>query len=241
MNYAIILSGGIGSRVENIDIPKQYYKVNNVPIIVYTLKTFVDINCFDHIYIPVDEKYEDYFISLLETYFNEETISQITLVNGGSERIDSIKNAIKVIEKNEINDEDIILIHDGVRPFITERIILDNLKYVKEFDVCATSSPVNDTIFQSENAKFVDNIPIRSTLFCGQSPDTFNLKKFVYMINNITEDQKKQITGTADICKFFNVPIKMVKGDNINFKITTASDLKIAELILKDRGFQHDK
>ena len=237
MNYAIILSAGIGSRVENIDIPKQYYKVNNIPIIVYTLKTFVDINCFDYIYIPVDEKCKDYFNTLLEEYFDNETISRINLVNGGSERIDSIKNAIKIIEKNEIADDDIILIHDGVRPFVTEKIILDNLKYVKEYTVCATSSPVNDTIFQSTNAEFVDNIPIRSTLFCGQSPDTFNLKKFIYMINNITEDQKKKITGTADICKFFNIPIKMVKGDNINFKITTASDLKMAELILKDRGF----
>lgn len=237
MNYAVILSGGIGSRVENIDIPKQYYKVNDVPIIIYTLKTFVDINCFDYICIPIDDKYKKYFISLLEKYFDYETISKITLVNSGSERIDSIINAVNVIEKNEINDEDIILIHDGVRPFVTERIILENLEAVKEFSVCATSAPVNDTIFQSQNGEFVDNIPVRSTLFCGQSPDTFNLKKFVYMINNITDDQKRKITGTADICKFFNIPIKMIKGDNINFKITTSSDLKMAELILKDKGF----
>ena len=58
MNYAVILSGGIGSRVENIDLPKQYYTVNDIPIIIYTLKTFIDVNCFDYIYVPIDDKYK---------------------------------------------------------------------------------------------------------------------------------------------------------------------------------------
>lgn len=235
MNYGVILSAGIGSRVKNLSIPKQYYKINGIPIIIYTVKKFIEVNCFDYIYITLDDNCRGYMSELLKKYI--EDYNKIKFVTGGKERIDSIQNAVKIIENNNITNEDIILIHDGVRPFVTKDIILDNIKCAKEFGACVTSSPVNDTILQSKNAKYVDNIPIRNTLFCGQSPDTFNLKKFIEMTNNLTEKQKKRITGTSDICTFYNVPIKMVKGNNLNFKITTDADLKIAELLLEDMGF----
>ena len=74
-------------------------------------------------------------------------------------------------------------------------------------------------------------------MFCGQSPDTFNLKKFIEMINGLNNDQKAKITGTSDICTFYNVPIRMIKGNNLNFKITTDADLKIAELLLREMEF----
>ena len=235
MNYGVILSAGIGSRVEKLNIPKQYYKINGIPIIVYTIKKFVEANCFDYLYMTIDNTYRQYMEELLEKFFNEKI--NINFIDGGKERIDSIHNVTKSIEKNKINNDDIILIHDGVRPFVSKEIIYDNIKTAKEFGACVTSSPVNDTILQSFNETFVDNIPIRSTLFKGQSPDTFNLKKFIEMINGLTEEQKKKVTGTSDICTFYNVPIKMVKGNNLNFKVTTDADLKIAELLLKDMGF----
>ena len=117
-----------------------------------------------------------------------------------------------------INDEDIIVVHDGVRPFVTDEIILDSIECAEKYGACVTSSPVNDTILQSKNGEYVDNIPVRSTLFCGQSPDTFNLKKFIEMINGLNNDKKAKITGTSDICTFYNVPIRMIKGNNLNFK-----------------------
>ena len=162
---------------------------------------------------------------------------QINLVEGGKERIDSIHNVINIIDENEVNNDDIILVHDGVRPFVSEEILLESIKYTKQYGACVTSSPVNDTILQSENGEFVDNIPVRSTLFCGQSPDTFNLKNFIKMINGLSDEQKKKVTGTSDICTFYNVPIKMTKGSNLNFKITTDADLKIAELLLREMEF----
>ena len=126
------------------------------------------------------------------------------------------------------------MVHDGVRPFVTDEIILDSIEAAEEYGASVTSSPVNDTILKSEYGDFVDSIPIRRTLFKGQSPDTFNLKKFIEMLNGLNESQKAKVTGTSDICTFYNVPIKMIKGNNLNFKITTDADLKIAELLLKD-------
>ena len=235
MNYAIILAAGFGTRIKNIDIPKQYYEINNVPIIIYTIRKFIKIDCFDYIYLTVDKEYKELMIKLLKKHIPE--YEQITLIEGGKERIDSIHNVIKNIDVNNVNDDDIVLVHDGVRPFVTDEILLESIELTKKYGACVTSSPVNDTILQSENGEFVDNIPVRSTLFCGQSPDSFNLKKFIEMINNLTDEQKEKVTGTSDICTFYNVPIKMTKGNNLNFKITTDADLKIAELLLKNMEF----
>ncbi len=239
MNYAVILAGGTGSRMQSINVPKQYYEIKGIPIIIYTLKTFIKINCFDYIYIAIDKQYEDYVNSLLEKHFNEESISKITLVNGGNERIDSIHNVIKSIEVNKINDDDIIVIHDGVRPFVTEQIIIDNIKGAKEYGATVTSVPVNDTILLSSDGDYVDRIPIRKTLFNGQSPDSFNLKKFIELENNLTEKQKEIITGTSQVCTLNDYPIKMITGDTINFKITTDADLELAEhIILKKVNYE---
>lgn len=232
MNYAIILAAGFGTRIKNLDIPKQYYEINGIPIIIYTIKKFIGLNCFERIYITVDENYKKHMIKILEEHV--ENLEQIKLVNGGKERIDSIHNVIKTIEKSKVNEDDIVVVHDGVRPFVTNQIILDSINAAKEYGASVTASPVNDTILKSEIGDYVDSIPIRRTLFKGQSPDTFNLKKFIEMINGLNESQKAKITGTSDVCTFYNVPIKMIKGNNLNFKITTDADLKIAKLLLKD-------
>lgn len=235
MNYAIILAAGIGTRIKNLSIPKQYYKINGIPIIMYTIKKFVDLNCFNQIYLTIDKDCYDYMKTLLRKYIKNH--EKIQLVIGGKERIDSIHNVIKKIDYETINNDDIIVVHDGVRPFVTNEIILNSIECAEKYGACVTSSPVNDTILQSKNGEYVDNIPVRSTLFCGQSPDTFNLKKFIEMINELNKDQKAKITGTSDICTFYNVPIRMIKGNNLNFKITTDADLKIAELLLKEMEF----
>lgn len=236
MNYVIILAAGFGTRIKNLTIPKQYYEINGIPIIIYTIKKFMDVNCFDYIYLTVDADYKDLMTKLLKKHIDN--YEQIKLVEGGKERIDSICNVIKYIEENhDVLDDDIIVVQDGVRPFVSKEIILNSIKCAKKYGTCATSSPVNDTIFQSENGDTVDNIPVRSTLFCGQSPDAFNLKNFIDMINGLSDEQKRSITGTSDICLFYNIPIKMIKGSNLNFKITTDADLKIAELLLKDMEF----
>lgn len=235
MNYAVLLAGGTGSRMKSLDIPKQYYEINEIPIIIYTLKTFIEVNCFDYIYIAINNTYKEYVDSILEKFIDEKDIRKITIVNGGSERIDSIHNVIKAIEIEEVNDDDIIVIHDAVRPFVTEKIILDNIEGAKEYGATVTSVPVNDTILLSTDGNYVDRIPIRKTLFNGQSPDSFNLKTFIELENNLTPEQREIITGTSQVCTLNDFPIKMIEGDTINFKITTDADLELAEHIIFKR------
>ena len=236
MNYAVILGGGSGNRMKSINIPKQYHEINGVPIIIYTLKTFIELKCFDYIYIAINPTFTDFMNSILEKYFNTNDISNITLINGGKERIDSIHNVIKSIELKEINDDDIIVIHDAVRPFVTEKIILDNIEGAKKYGATVTSVPVNDTILLSTDGDYVDRIPIRKTLFNGQSPDSFNLKTFIELENKLTDEQKDIITGTSQVCTLNDYPIKMIEGDTANFKITTDADLDLAEHIILKKG-----
>lgn len=236
MNYGVILAGGTGSRMKSIDIPKQYHKINGIPIIIYTLKTFIELKCFDYIYIAINPTFTDFMNTNIKKYFNNEDVSKIILINGGNERIDSIHNVIKSIEKNEINNDDIIVIHDAVRPFVTERIILNNIENAKKYGAVVTSVPVNDTILLSTDGDYVDRIPIRKTLFHGQSPDSFNLKTFIELENKLTNEQKEIITGTSQVCTLNDYPIKMVEGDTKNFKITTDADLDLAEFIISKNG-----
>lgn len=236
MNYGVILAGGSGSRMKGIDIPKQYYEINGKPIIIYTLKTFIDIECFDYIYIAVNDEYIQYVNSILEKFIDKENISKITIVNGGNERIDSIHNVIEAIDENNINDEDIIVIHDAVRPFISKKIILDNIECAKKYGATVTSVPVNDTILLSTDGDYVDRIPIRKTLFHGQSPDSFNLKTFIELESKLTDEQKEIITGTSQVCTLNDYPIKMIEGNTANFKITTDADLDLAEYIILKKG-----
>lgn len=236
MNYGVLLAGGTGSRMKSIDIPKQYHEINGIPVIIYTLKTFIELKCFDYIYIAINPNYTDFMSSMIEKHFDEEDVSKITLTNGGVERIDSIHNVIKSIKMKKINDDDIIVIHDAVRPFVSEKIILDNIEGAKKYGATVTSVPVNDTILLSTDGDYVDRIPIRKTLFHGQSPDSFNLKTFIELENKLTDEQKEIITGTSQVCTLNDYPIKMIEGDTANFKITTDADLDLAEYIILKKG-----
>lgn len=232
MNYCVLLAAGSGTRIEQIGIPKQFYEINNVPIVIHTLRKFTSLNCFDYIYLAVNEEYSNFMCNLLKKFFEKSILDKISIVLGGTERIDSIHNVIQEINLNEIHDDDIIVIHDAVRPFVSKKIILENIENANKYGAVVTAVPVNDTILKSENGDYVDSIPVRKMLFNGQSPDSFKLKTFIDLENNLTDNQKKIITGTSQICTLNNYPIKMVEGDNVNFKITTDADLEMAKLIL---------
>ena len=232
MNYAVILASGKGSRMKNIDIPKQYYEIDGIPIIIYTLNKFINSRLFDAIYIAINECYEEMVNELLCKFVDLECRKKIKIVFGGKERIDSIHNVIEEIKKEKINDDDVIVIHDGVRPFVTNKILVDSINGAREYGATVAVVPVADTMLVSKNFDYVDSIPKRSEIYKGQSPDSFNLKLFVELENKLSDEQKKIITGTSQVCTLNNHPIKMINGDEVNFKITNDFDLMVAKSIV---------
>ena len=139
----------------------------------------------------------------------------------------------KITEEKEITEEDIIVIHDGVRPFVTEKILNDSIDGAIKYGAVVCAIPVSDTLLISNEGNVVDEIPKRSLYYKGQAPDSFNLKIFIELLNKLTDEQRKTITGTSQVCTLNNYPIHMIEGDEVNFKITTASDFIIAENIIK--------
>lgn len=232
MVYAAVLAGGTGSRVKSLDYPKQFYKIKDKPIIIYTIEKLVYSNKIDFVYVAVVKSYLEETQKLIKKYHLE---NKTKVIMGGADRMETIDNVTgEIISFNKLNDEDIVLIHDAVRPFITNKIIKDSIEGAKKFGATVATIPATDTIVNSKDKEVVDYIPARQELFCGQSPDTFRLKEFIQMQNNLTEDQKRQATGTSQVCTFNNKTIHMIEGNPINFKITTDLDLLIAKQIIEE-------
>lgn len=230
MNYAAILAGGVGSR-SGLDYPKQFYKIEGKPIIIYTIEKIVSSKLMDQVYVAVVADYFDYTKQLLEEYQLQD---KVVLLTGGNTRMETIDRVIDAITNhNEITEHDIILIHDAVRPFITNQIMKDSIEGAMKYGATVATIPVVDTIVASTDKEKVNSIPNRNELFSGQAPDTFRLKEFIQMEKNLTPEQKLQATGTSQVCTFNHKDIYMVKGDPINFKITTSTDLLLAEKIIE--------
>lgn len=235
MIYAAVLAGGSGTRIKSSNIPKQFIEINNKPIIAYTLQNMLKLGRFDFIYIAIHKDFEQYMADTIEKFIEQK--EKVKIILGGKERMDTIDNVTSaIINDNGLNDDDVIVIHDAVRPFVTQKILNDSIDCAAKYKACVAGLPASDTMLHSIDGKVVADIPQRSEIFHGQAPDSFNLKHFIDMQNNLTDEQKKIIVGTSQICTFNNQPIYLVEGDAINFKITTDSDLLIVRSLLEEKG-----
>lgn len=234
MIYGAMLAGGVGTRVKSSVIPKQFIEIGGKPIIIYTLENILKVERFDYVYIAVHKDYEGYMNEQVKK--NVSCPEKVKIILGGKERLDSINNVTSAISKDHgITEDDVIVIHDAVRPFVTEKILNDSIDAAAEYGACVCGLPCADTILHSKGGEYVEDIPNRSELYCGQAPDSFRLKHFVDMQNNLTDEQKKVITGTSQICTMNGQPIHIIEGDAINFKITTDSDLLMVKTLLGNK------
>ena len=174
---------------------------------------------------------------MINEYFGEN--NSIIVLKGGDTRNDTLINSIEYIKENfEIDDDSVIVTHDSVRPFVTHRIIEDNINAAKEFGACDTVVPATDTIVESVDSKIISDIPIRDNFYQGQTPQSFKINKLSELINSLSDDETNILT---DACKIFVLKgedVHLVKGEITNIKITYPYDLKLANTILKETN--HD-
>lgn len=229
MIYALILGSGIGSRMGNTTLPKQFLKIGNKPIIIHTIEQFILSTRVNKIIVVVSNDYENY----LKDLFKEYKLNNIDIVIGGSDRSSSMINGCNYILDNyAVNDNDIIITHDAVRPFVTSRIINDNIDKIKNYDAIDTVIPATDTIVEVDD-DIISNIPIRSKMFQGQTPQTFRLKELVSIYNSLSNEEKEILTDACKIYTLKNKRVGYVKGEIYNLKITTKFDLNVAHSIVK--------
>ena len=233
MIFAAILAGGIGSRMGGTDTPKQFLTLGDKPVIIHTIEKFVINSNIDKIIVLTPENYITHTIHLIEKHISKN--DNIIVIEGGETRNDTLMNSIIYIEENfGIDDDSIILTHDSVRPFVTHRIIEDNIEAAKRYGACDTVIPATETIVESINGTTIESIPVRDYYYQGQTPQSFNIKKLFNLINSLTEEESNILT---DACKIFTLKdedVYLVDGEVSNIKITYPYDLKLANTILED-------
>ncbi|MBE6795245.1 MAG: D-ribitol-5-phosphate cytidylyltransferase [Ruminococcaceae bacterium] len=234
MNYAGILAGGIGSRMES-KVPKQFLKIADVPIVVRTVRTFLASPNIDKVILAMNPQWMDYCKDMLTEYGID--ISKIIIITGGATRFLSMVNIVDAAIEDlggTPTENDFLCVHDCARPFVSQRIVEDNFTMVKDYDMVTTSLPTIDTVLIAEDGKESTCVPERSTVFCDQGPQTFNIKQFKDIQVKLTQAETDSYmeAGRMYLEKGFHVGI--VTGDRMNFKITTEFDMVLAELLLRE-------
>lgn len=233
--YGAILAGGSGTRMKSANLPKQFLEIGGKPVIIHTLEKFLLNDKFEDILVLVPEKWLDYTKEIITKYIGDN--KKIKLVCGGVTRNDTIMNGIDFIKSEHgVNNDDIIITHDSVRPFITNKIIEDNISAAIEAGACDTVICATDTIVHSLDNEFIEDIPNRNLMYQGQTPQSFNIKLLEDTYNSLTLEEKDILT---DACKIFvtkNLPVKLVEGSEFNIKLTTPYDLIVADAI-----YNHNK
>ena len=220
--YAIVLAGGIGSRLKN-DRPKQYIEVNGIPVIGYVLKTFEENEYVSKIIVVCNTEWRDY----LDDWMKKIPITKFCgYADGGDSRQASIYSGLKLAKECGIEDDDVVVIHDSARPNMSQKVLTDVLLKAKAFDGCLATITVKDGCYYSEDGEHVKRPVDRDKLHAGQTPEVFKFGKYYHAHYGVSNEELKQFRGTSEIGLKHGMDIHIVAGEDINYKITTMEDLE---------------
>lgn len=232
MNIAIILSGGVGSRM-GTDIPKQYIEVNGHPIIWYCLKNFLDNPIIDVIVIGRADEWSGFIHSQIDSF---DILKPVYFSQPGETRQYSIYNSLLEAKKYGAKQDDVVIIHDAARPLVSRELIKNCLEGCDEADGVLPVIPVKDTLYQSVDGQQITNLLNRNELFAGQAPEAFRFGKYLTLHEQMPREELLKINGSTEIAYKGGLKIKLIKGDVMNFKITTPEDLTSFETIINQKN-----
>ena len=236
MNYAVLLSGGTGNRI-NTDIPKQYVRVGNgkesfSPMMVtYALKPLLLNANIDYIFIVANNEWRDSIITdVKEAGLDDSKIAGFA--DPGANRQSSIFSGITEILLSHydgissVKDSDTVLVHDAARPFLTDQMVNACYEALAGHDGVMPVIPMKDTVYMSEDGKSISRLIDRSKIFAGQAPELFKLKQYFYANMELLPDKIKIVNGASEPAIMAGMDIAMIPGDESNFKVTTDSDME---------------
>lgn len=224
-SVALVVAGGKGSRM-GLDTPKQFLKINDKEIIYYTLKKFNDSPYIDKIVLVTSNEYIDFCKDSIVKNYNLHKV--VSIVEGGTERHESVYNGLIAIEEC-----DIVLIHDVARPFIDDSIIKNGIEYAKEYGASACGVYPKDTIKSIQNNFSAETLN-RNELFMVQTPQCFKYDLILNCHKNIDKDKRKNITDDTMVVEHFNNKVYLYEGSYKNIKITTKEDLIVAKCFIDE-------
>lgn len=222
MTSVIILAGGKGKRMGS-KVSKQFIEIKGKPVLYYTIKKFLDNKNIDKIVLVLPKDEIDYCKKeVLDKYL----IKVDKIVEGGTERQDSVYNALK-----SINNTNIVLIHDGARPIISDRIINDGIKYAKAYGAAAPGVMPKDTIKIKDEENFSIGTPDRNTLMAIQTPQVFKYDDILKCHEKV-KGNKDIVTDDTMVAEKYGYKVYLYDGEYTNIKITTPDDIILAEKLI---------
>ncbi len=227
-NIALILAGGVGARMGQ-DIPKQFLNVYDKPVIVYTMEAFQRHPDIDAIEMVCVEEW----IGALKAYARQFGIAKLEgVVTGGEKGQDSIRKGLYDIVSRHSDEDDIVLIHDGIRPMVSQEIITDNIAVCRKYGNAITVVPCTAAMLKTYDSLSTEEQVARDNLKITQTPQAF-------FVNDIVEAHKealqKGITNSVASCTLYielGRKLFMSKGSEKNLKLTTVEDIEIFKALL---------
>ena len=232
MNYALILAGGVGQRMRKTGMPKQFLEVFGKPIIIYTLQKFENCEDIDEIVIACHSSWKEYMDSMILRY----DIKKIrAVISGGKDRQDSVLNGLKYLQSIGAKGEDIVVIHDGVRPLIQKNILSENVRVAKEFGSAMTVRPVIESVIvtDSNEANF-ESFKKRDDTYSLTAPQTFRFEVLTKAYEELKgKETPMPLLDSALVFTYLGNNIHIIKDNNNNIKITTPEDYYILKAMLE--------
>ncbi len=222
MVHAMIFAGGIGARMKSVDIPKQFIDVDGKPIIIRTLEHFSKHEQVDDIVISCIPDKIDYLWGLIEQYHINKVVG---IVGGGANGHQSIHNGLVEVEKHSTPD-DVVLICDGVRPMLSEKLITDCIETAREFETAVPVTPSIDSVLESPDGETCCKSLPRKQMFITQAPQGYTMRKIMWAHD---EAEKRGITNpisSSELLIELGETVRIFQGIRENIKVTTPEDLQ---------------
>lgn len=232
MNIAVIFAGGTGQRMNTASKPKQFLELHGKPIIIYTLEYFQKHSQIDGIVVVCLESWIDYCENLLKKYQIDKVLK---IVPGGNSGQESIFNGLEAAHQISDNEQDIVLIHDGVRPLINEALITNCIASVKKHGNAITVSPAIETILLKTEDGDIGNILKRSECEMAKAPQCFYLNDIYSCHLKAKAAGKDDFIDSASLMQYYGYKLNAVEGPLENIKITTPADFYIFRAIMDAR------
>ena len=233
MNHAIILAAGVGQRMRNGGLPKQFLKLQGKPIIIYTLEKFANMADIDRIIIPCHGAYVEYMEELLEMYHIHKVER---VISGGNDRQGSLRRGLEAIYQAGASDEDIVIVHDGVRPLISEAVVRENIRIAKQHGCAITVHPVTESVVVTADEKAgIDDFKKRAETYTMTAPQTFRfgILAKTFSSSNTEEYKGMPLLDAAMLYAAGGGHPHLVKEQNVNLKVTTPEDFYILRAMLE--------
>ncbi len=226
MNTTLVFAGGAGRRMNSSSKPKQFLEIHGKPIIIYTLEHFERHKQIDSIVIVCIREWIGELKGLISRYGIKKVHS---IVPGGGTGHDSIYQGLISMREFAAAD-DIILIHDGVRPLVTEELITRNIEGVKSYGNAITCEAARESVIRSKDGKDIADVPCRDEMYVAKAPQSFYYAKILRLYEQAQKDGKKSI-DSAHLCSMYQESMHMVQSTKNNIKITEPADFYICRAL----------